>query len=201
MAEDQWINVDLFNTTTGAVLSTSGQREGGGQCDPTGRYYYHGDNDSSGSVLHKLDTNADAFASVKTASITGISYYGSRTVVVSEDGSRVFWNGGAFDADLNLIWTTDEEACSTSADGRYAFSQTKIYDIQKKQQVAAMPVSTKVSAYNSTTGRLVVQNGAVLGFYAPVGSGLLGDALSPKDGSIILPPTKLQWKAMPGVEF
>ena len=200
-AEDQWINVSLFNTTTGAVLKTMGQYyQGGGQCDPSGRYYYHGDSGISDASLHKIDLIGDTMTEVKKVSFTANGYYGARTVVISEDGSRVFWNAGVFDKDLTAVWSISDEIFATSADGQYAFSETKIYDVPARQQVAAMPVSTKISAYNSTTGRLVVQNGNALGFYSPVGPGLLGAALSPKDGSITLPPAKLQWKAMAGVD-
>ncbi len=69
-------------------------REGGGEFDPTGRYYYHGENNSSGAAILKFDTSGDVFtelASIRPEKMS--SYYGSRTVVVSEDGSKVFGLG------------------------------------------------------------------------------------------------------------
>jgi hypothetical protein len=198
--QDQWIDVSLRNTTSGAVITSSSQRQGGGQFEPSGRFYYHGDDNISSAYIRKLDTQGDVMTQVKSASIAGISGYGSRTVVVSEDGTRVFWNGGVFDADLNAVWSTAEVVQSASSDGRYAFSETKIYDIVKGLTLANMPVSTKVSAFNSATGRLVVQNGSSLSFYSPVAGGLLGDAMIPKDGAVVLPPTQLEWKAVPGVD-
>ena len=39
--EDQWIYMSLINTTNGATLATGFVREGDGEADPTGRYYYH----------------------------------------------------------------------------------------------------------------------------------------------------------------
>jgi hypothetical protein len=198
--EDQWIDISLRNTASGAVISTSFQRQGGGQFEPTGRYYYHGDDNNSSAYVRKLDTNGDVITQVKSVSIAGVSGYGSRTVVISEDGSRIFWNGGVFDSELNAVWSTAEIVYSTSADGRYAFSETKIYDIEKGLTVGNMPVTTKVSAFNSATGRLVVQDGSDLSFSTPVGGGLLGDAMIPKDGAIVLAPAQLQWRAVPGVD-
>jgi hypothetical protein len=198
--EDQWIDITLFNTATGKALGTSGQREGGGQFEPTGRYYYHGDDNDSGAALHKLDTVADKFSEVGNISITGASYYGSRTVVVSDDGSRIFWNGGAFDPALKVVWIIGDEIYSATPNGRYAFGKSKIYDTERKQSIGTMPVTTSVSAYNGATGRLVVQNGSQLGFYTLYGSGLLGDKLAPKDGAIGPLPSQLTWTAIPGVD-
>ncbi len=197
-AEDQWINVSIYNTSTGAVLKSTGEREGGGGYSPEGRYYYHGDDNDSGSQLHKLDTLGDTFSEVAHATVSGVSYYGDRTVVVSEDGKRIFWNGVAFNPDLTVQWSIGDIIYSTSGDGRYAFSKTKIYDVTQKQSVMAMPVSTTISAYNSATGRLVAQNGTALGFYSLVGPGLLGNAMSPQNQAVILPPSSLQWSALPG---
>jgi hypothetical protein len=198
--EDQWIDVTLFNTNTGKSAATTFQREGGGQFEPTGRYYYHGDNNNSDASLHKLDTLADKFTEVGNARVVGINYYGARTVVISEDGSRIFWNGVAFDSNLSAVWNIGDEIFSASPDGRYAFAKSKIYDLNKKQSIAAMPVSTAISAYNSATSRLVVQNGSQLGFYSLFGSGILGSNLAPKDGSIVSRPNQLTWTALPGVD-
>src|SRR5207302_1317107 len=97
---DQWIYVTLFNTTNGASLASSLVREGDGDFDPTGRYYYHVDNNSSGAAISKYDTSSDSFAGVASSGTRG-SYYGSRNLVISLDGSRLFWTRVVFDADLN----------------------------------------------------------------------------------------------------
>lgn len=163
--EDQWIDINIFDTVNATNLSTAFVREGGGAIGGNGRYYYHGDNNSSGAALHKFDMLGDQFVSLASIRVSSVSYYGSRTVVVSEDGSRVFWNGSAFDANLTELWTMADEVFSTSPDGRYAFSQTKVYDTVQKLAVLGMPLATSVSAFNSTTDKLVVQNGGALRFY------------------------------------
>lgn len=163
--EDQWIDASLFNTVSGTKLTSAFVREGGGGFGGNGRYYYHGDNNSSGAEIHKYDVLGDQFSELAHIRVASVSYYGSRTVVVSEDGSRVFWNGSMFDANLVEQWTIADEIFSTSADGRYAFSSTKIYDTVQRTAVLGMPATTTVSAFNSTTRKLVTQAGATLGYY------------------------------------
>ncbi|MBN2321682.1 MAG: hypothetical protein JXR49_21565, partial [Acidobacteria bacterium] len=165
--KDQWIDISLFDTNTEAVVNEAFAREGGGAFDPTGRYYYHGENNSSGAAIIKFDTAGDTFtelASVRPPEIS--SYYGSRIVIVSEDGSRVFWAGVVFDASLNTEWGVGDIIYSTTSDGRYAFGNTAIYDINLRRQVLAMPTGNSVSGYNSTSAKLVTQVGEQLKFYS-----------------------------------
>jgi PKD repeat protein len=165
--EDQWIDIRLFNTNTETVTNTAFVREGGGAFGPIGRYYYHGENNSSGASIIKYDTSGDVFTKLDEIRPAGISSsYGSRTVIVSEDGSRIFWAGVALDKNLETEWGVGENIYSTSADGRYAFSETVIYDVNLRRQILAMPASTRVSGYNSTSKKLIVQVAADLNFYA-----------------------------------
>jgi len=168
--EDQWIDISLFNTSTETVTNKASVREGGGAFGPLGRYYYHGESNSSGASIIKYDTSGDTFtklADVRPAEIT--SYHGSRTVIVSEDGSRIFWAGVALNKNLGTEWKVGENIYSASADGRFAFSETVIYDINLRRQVLLMPASTKVSGYNSTSEKLITQVADDLKFY-PISS-------------------------------
>lgn len=164
--EDQWIGISIFNAKTGAVLNEAFVREGGGAFDPTGRYYYHGENNSSGAAIIKLDTSGDTFTTLVDVRPPEMSsYYGSRTVVISEDGSRIFWAGVVLNQDLETEWGIGDIVYSTTADGRYAFCNTAIYDVNFRRQVLAMPTSTNVSGYNSTSNKLIAQVGDDLKFY------------------------------------
>jgi len=165
--EDQWVDIDLFNSFTEASVDTEFVREGGGAFDPTGRYYYHGENNSSGASIIKFDTSGDAFtnlAEIRPPEIS--SYHGSRTVVVSDDGSRIFWAGVALDQDLNTEWGIEDIIYSTSFDGRYAFGETAIYDVNLRRQVLSMPADTTVSGYNTTSEKLITQVGDDLEFFS-----------------------------------
>lgn len=165
--QDQWINMSIFDTVKGSNIVVSGTvREGGGGSDPTGRYYYHGENNSSGASIQKYNLTGDRFALL--ADVRGgasASYYGSRVVVVSEDGSRVFWNGSAFDADLNEQWVFGDVIYACTPDGRYAFGREKVWDIETRSAVYTMPVATIVSAYNPFTSKLVVQREGSVEFF------------------------------------
>lgn len=163
--QDQWIDVSIFDTSSGAKLANVGLREGGGKFDPTGRFYFHGENNSSGAQLLKFDVLGDVFTKLGEIRVTSASYYGSRVVTVSADGNRVFWNGGVFDGDLNLVWELGAIVYSTSGDGRFAFGEEAVFDTQAKSTALAMPVNTRVSAYNSSTKRLVVQMGRQIRFF------------------------------------
>ena len=99
--EDQWVGLGLINTADGSVLATGLVREGDGEFDPGGRYYYHGDNNISGAGITKFDLNAESFASVAGAG--GHYYFGSRNIVMSLDGSRLFWTSAMSRSE---IWLT-----------------------------------------------------------------------------------------------
>jgi hypothetical protein len=166
-AEDQWVNVSIFNTGTGVSLATISLREGGGAFDPAGRYYFHGDDDDSGSLLHKLDTAGDRITEVASVRPNAIlDYYGDRLVVMSETGHRIFWDGIVFDENLVPEWTIGAIVYSASSDGRYAFGSGKIFDVSQQKILGDMPVQTLVSAFNSVTNLLVLQNGTALQFYS-----------------------------------
>ena len=163
--QDQWIDITIFDTINGTNIARAFEREGGGAFGGNGRYYYHGDNNSSGAEIHQYDVIGDAFNKLAHIRVASAGYYGSRVVVVSDDGQRVFWNGSVFNADLVEEWTIGEIIYSTTPDGRYAFAHDKIYDIARRQVAMGMPAPTAVSAFNSTTRKLVVPVGGSIRFF------------------------------------
>lgn len=162
---DQWIDVSLVDTQTGETLAKTFERQGGGASTAGGRYYYHGDSNSSGAELLRFDLLGDVFTRLAARRVSHYSYYGARVVVASDDGSRVFWNGGVFNSSLEEVWSTDDEIYSTNADGSLAFGETKIFDVDARSVAYAMPAATRVSAFNATTGKLLVQQGNRVAFY------------------------------------
>lgn len=113
---DQWITGSLINTTNGASLATIGFREGDGEFDPTGRYYYHVDNNSSGASIQKYDTISNGFVGAGSSGTRG-SYYGSRNLVIIADGLRLFWTRVVFDANLASYDMVPGEVYSCSTNG------------------------------------------------------------------------------------
>jgi hypothetical protein len=195
---DQWVSISLLDTMTGQVLATSFERAGDGAYAPDKRHYYHGDSNSSGAKLHRFDTVGDVFTRLASARAVGLSYYGSRTVLVSDDGERIFWNGVAFDPALNPLWTTTHEVRAISGDGRYAFTDTTIHDTVTPTIVGAVPVANAIYGFNSATGRLLTAKSGVLAFHAVPGIDQPGRTRDPADGAVILPPSTLSWTPLAG---
>ena len=163
--EDQWIDIYLYDTVKGEIIAEGYGREGGGATSPDGRYYYHGDSNISNASLHRFDTLSDTFTDLGQIRVSSAGYYGSRTVVASEDGQRIFWNGSVFDPLLNELWTISDEVFSTNADGSLGFAKDQIYNIEDRELAFTMPTSTRVSAFNSTSEKLIVQQNVGFGFY------------------------------------
>jgi hypothetical protein len=150
--QDQWITASLINTPNGATIATAGFRQGDGEFDPSGRYYYHSDDNISGAGITKFDMNADTFASVVGAG--GHYYYGSRNIVMSLDGSRIFWTSAAYDAALNDLGVLGGEIYGCSTNGSLAFSSAQAYDTASKQVVFNLPVSSSVMAVDRLDQKL-----------------------------------------------
>lgn len=163
--EDQWIDLTLHNTQTGDTIDRFGTvREGGGDFGPNGRYYYHGESNSSGASFQKFDLAGDTFTELAEIRPAGVGY-GSRVVVVSEDGSRIFWASAVFDADANYEWSTPGIVYASTSDGSLAFTSDSVYNINLRRKVLEMPAASTVSAYNSVTEKLVIQNGGEVSFH------------------------------------
>ncbi|MFA6545909.1 MAG: hypothetical protein WCS99_15935, partial [Limisphaerales bacterium] len=191
--QDQWIDISLFDTVNGTNFSRAAVREGGGEVSPNHRFYYHGENNSSGAALLKFDLTGDRFTSLASARVATYSYYGSRTVVVSESGNRVFWNGGVFDADLNVVWTISDQVYAASADGRYAFADTEVFDTVQHTVVTNLSPASTVRTFNSITSKLVYRGSNGIGFYRLNAQ----ETVTPLDGSIAPSPGGLEWPALP----
>jgi DNA-binding beta-propeller fold protein YncE len=198
---DQWIYAYLVNTTNGSTLVTAFYREGDGQFDPTGRYYYHSDDNISSAAITKFDMSADTFASVVAAG--GAYYYGSRNIVMSADGTRIFWTGMIYDANLNSLGNLGEEIYATTAHGDLAFGGQHVFNVNNGQSIYTLPFSTsiiavsgdqqKVFLFNSTTKQLTVISMSSIA--AVPGPGLNP---TPADASVVNPPLRVvSWTPSP----
>lgn len=65
--EDQWIDIKIINTGTAAEVGRIFVREGDGEIDPTGTYYYHSDNNISNAHITKYDISTDTPTLVATS--------------------------------------------------------------------------------------------------------------------------------------
>ncbi|MCB1230121.1 MAG: choice-of-anchor D domain-containing protein [Verrucomicrobiae bacterium] len=199
--KDQWIDLDLIDTATGAVLGTTGEREGGGEFGPQGRYYYHGDNNSSGAELHRFDTQGDNFTELAAVRTTGVSGYGSRTVIVSPSGNRVYWNGTAHDSTLQVLWTINQEIYATTLLGDLVFTSGKARSGVTGDVVADLPIDTSVMAVGGDQKKLFLALGSTLtSVDLTTIMDLPGNEIEPliEDGSITIGRDPLlQWTPSP----
>lgn len=198
---NQWIEISLLNTVTGQNVARTAPAvawSGGSTTDPTGRFYYHAEYGINSPKLLKFDTQGDTITEVKRVVAGGVDSFGSPNLLMSEDGGRLFWNGLVLRSDFTAEWTLPAQVRSISSDGRYAFTDAKVYDVVSQQLAATLPLSTGPSAFSSVSGRLVYQQGTGLGFYALANASLPTRGRTPADGAIVSAPSSLAWGAMPG---
>jgi hypothetical protein len=199
--ENQWVYASLINTADGSTITSGFFREGDGKFDPTGRYYYHGDNNISGAGITKYDMSSNTFASVVGAG--GHYYYGSRNVVMSADGTRIFWTGAAYDANLNDLGYLGEEIYATSAHGDLALGTQHVFNSHNGQTLYTWPFSATVMAVSGDQQKVFLYNSASSQIVIiPMSSiaTLPGAGLNPTppDGAVINPPLpQVSWTVSP----
>ena len=149
----------MWDAATGARPdSSSGPyfsvREGDGQADPTGNFYYHCDNNSSGAILRKYDIAADTFVQTVAGPQIG---YGSRNLILSGDGKRLFWLGRTFDENLNTLTTmpSNAEVHATNHTGELAIGENAIWWSDSGTQLATLPFASTVATVSSNDAYLV----------------------------------------------
>ncbi|MEW6302819.1 MAG: hypothetical protein AB1705_05065 [Verrucomicrobiota bacterium] len=152
----------LFDTAGGTVRSRYGGHQCAGAFGENGRFYYRGD--FYGFDIRKYEVLGVNLVETAQFRATNNGTFGPRTVVVSHDSSRVFWNGSMFNANLSELWKMPEEVFSTSVEGRYAFSATNVYDTVQMAAVLTMPANP-ISTFNSHTRKIVTQIGGDFRFF------------------------------------
>lgn len=178
----------LLNTEDATILATSGASYGGGQTTADGQLFYY--SDSKG--MRKYDLTDDTFRLVGSAAVQ--QSYSSTSFQISGDGQRLFWRGTVVDADLEMEWRTEQIVYACSFDGRTAFSDKLIYDVYEGLSTSTMPVETKISCFNYSSGKLLVAKGPELAFYS-FGT---DDGCEPPDGDMLFSAEKLARKGAIG---
>ena len=102
--------------------------------------------------------SGDTFASVVGAG--GHYYYGSRNVVMSQDGSRIFWTSAMYDANLTDMGVIGAEIYSCSTNGSVAFGSSQAFDTTTRQVIYNLPASTTVSVVDGKNQRFWYFNSA-----------------------------------------
>lgn len=199
---NQWVSGQILNSATGTLIAGAdiGFRAGDAEIDPAGVFYYHCDDNISDAHITKLDVRNDKWNQVTTS--TESSGFGSRNLVLSADGTRLFWTQRVYGDDLKLIRDLGEEIFSTSARGELAVSDRKILNASNGVELATLPVSTNVSIFTADQTAL---------FYFDPASKTIGslsmEAIAPKPGKVqeglpanggsrLAPLASLSWDAV-----
>jgi hypothetical protein len=157
--EDQWIAVNVVDTVGGTNIGSFPypQREGDGEADPTGNYYYHCDNNISDASVHKFDMTTDT----PTGIVDSDQHpYGTRNLVLSADGTRLFWNSYVYDTNLNDLGTLGTELYCCTSNGRVAFGASQAIDSLTRLAIYNLPVSSSVSIVDGQNQRFWYFNSA-----------------------------------------
>jgi len=147
--------------------------EGEGEIDPTGSYYYHCTHGGTPIFLNKYAIKDDTLSQV--ASVYHQSN-GARNLVLSHDGTKVFWNGDVFDSNLNDLGIIGAEVYACSSNGVVAFGSSQVFDAITLLPMYNLPVPASVMIvdgygqrlwyFNSATNR--IENLPLASMEAPV---------------------------------
>lgn len=157
--QNQWIGVNLVNTADGSIIGgfPYPEREGDGEADPSGTVYYHNDNNISNAHLHKFLCTNDTPVEVAGSNQHP---YGTRNLVLSPDGNRLFWNSYIFDTNLTELGTFGAEIYSCSTNGSVAFGSSQVFDTATRQAIYNLPASVSVSVVDGRNQRFWYFNSA-----------------------------------------
>jgi hypothetical protein len=158
MSNGYYARMHLWDNQTGASLQTTAQYttgRGTGESDTTGRYYYHAD----GTVypytgtLRKYDMTSGTL--VQEASIDAPKS-SRRELIISGDGSHLFWKGSVYDSDLNLLSNLGQEIYAASVHGELALTQTNVLNGVSGASIYALPFSTDAMAFSGDQSKLLL---------------------------------------------
>lgn len=151
-----WITIRIVDTETGDVVGTIEDWSGDGEVDPTGTYYYHGQCCKiGGCYIYKIDVSTDAGITEVT---TGTTANMGRSLVMSGDGQRLFWNNRMTDPDLNRLQVYGETIRATSRTGDIAISATRVYDSDSNSVIYTLPLYSEVMAVSGDQRKLYIWN-------------------------------------------
>ncbi|NQW99057.1 hypothetical protein HQ447_00255, partial [bacterium] len=195
--QDQWIDIGMWNAATGASLAATGAREGDGETDPSGAFYYHCDSNISNAHITKYNISGDTFLQVANGPELG---YGSRNLILSGNGSRLFWQSRVFDADLAPIAQMPGEVHATNRDGALAFGAGAVWWGDSGTTVGTLPFQSTVAAVSANDAQLVRFNPTTRTLHSTAISSFTDlPGPLPRPGQVLdTSPSRLWWSPVAG---
>lgn len=155
---------DFVNTANGTLVVAPGFypfSDGDGEVDSAGAYYYLGSAGSWPPVISKWLIQNDYLGQVGIISVQQLRYvngYGSHNLILSHDNTRVFYNGNAYDANLNNLAWLGSEVYACSANGAVVFSSNQVVDGTSWLPMYKLPVTSTVMAVDGKDQNLWYYN-------------------------------------------
>ena len=200
--QNQWIAINIVDTASGNVVGTMPYPEyqGDGKADPNGAFYFHADSSTSGDRIHKFKIENDTVTDITNSVIRP---YGSRNLVMSPDGSRLYWQGYVYDTNLTEIRSLGEEIRAATLHADLALGIQHAFDKRTGQAVYTWPFSSDVMAvsgdqqkvflFNSASNQLVVVPMTTI---APM-PGLAQNPAPANGARVSFPLAQISWAADP----
>jgi hypothetical protein len=146
-------NVYKANTRNGQVVTLNRLDKGQAEFNPSGTFYYHAESSSSNSQIMRFDVRNGNYALLNQSRERREPI---RNLVISPDGSRLFWASHVYDADLNELRALPGDIHATAASGEIAFTSTEVIRTESGQAEANLPFSTTVMAESGDSSRIVL---------------------------------------------
>jgi alpha-tubulin suppressor-like RCC1 family protein len=191
----------LWNAMTGETLATlSAFYSGNIKTDPSGTFLYHAGSGSSGSNLKKYRiTTANAFELVINGPQIG---FGSSNLLLSPDGSRVFWLGRVMNAELSILAQTpaSAEIHATNQSGDLAVTDNKIFWSDSATEVASLPFTSTIAAISADDAQIVRYDATNRTLHAtPLASITDLPGPKPRPGQLLdASPPQISWSPVQG---
>ncbi len=141
----EWVQISSVKLTNALEAITIGEaKSGDGESSPDGRHYFHTDfNPLFEGVIHKYDVTANP--PIRLA-MSGPQQGGSRNLVMSGDGFRLFWCGRMYDDELQEVRNLEREVYATTRQGEIAFTEQAAVSTVTGATLYEFPFPTKVTA-------------------------------------------------------
>ncbi|MBA4147734.1 MAG: VCBS repeat-containing protein [Verrucomicrobia bacterium] len=121
-----------------------------GECDPSGEFYFRGRYEFGQTYLTKFDIRNNKFIAGPEVSHSG----DFSSVIISRDGSHIFFKGDVYNFELDHIGYLGEPTTACTSNGRLAFSDRYAFQTSTASIIANLPFTNSVMAVDSQDNRL-----------------------------------------------
>ncbi len=144
----------VIDTAHGTFIAAKSLSQGDGECDPSGRFYYHASSFSWPGEISKHNIENNDFVYVNSVQSSMSFVNNARNLVMSLDGSRLFWKQTAYDTNMLDLETFGTEIYCCTTNGTAAFSDRYAFDAASGQKLYNLPVASTVMGVDRQNRKL-----------------------------------------------